>query len=774
MELWTAFWPRTAGCSKVPTFPFSSRFSRVKRGLDYFQDIPLTFFPYLHQEQAFVRLCDPKPRSTIVATGTGSGKTECFLLPILDHCLRHRGEPGIKAILIYPMNALATDQAKRIARTIYDNPHLRGNVTAGLYVGQKENEPQRVMSREGIITNKDTLRLKPPDILLTNYKMLHYLLIRPWDLPLWQNNHPETLRFLVVDELHTFDGAQGTDLACLVRRLKARLGTPDKHLCCVGTSATLGTSEETDALLDYARQVFGESFEKDAVIHETRINAGEFLDKSPITRIALPSLDRAADLDPESHDDYRQYAVAQHALWFETDIQPETFETTGWRTQLADHLKGHLFFQNLLKILGGRIRETKEITDELARVTPGLRNADPEYTGKLLDSLLTLVSMALAERGDGGTAPFLNEYGFNARIGRTLEKTGSSVAHVDPEPMEAMAGRMRTCLRNEIGGLRNLDAHTLKAFLSGFVAHMKDQGAILHEALGEYMEGWGNTFLLKKIPWMPKFGPKTRAPAFLTTARRYRFDQLFNATSNRRTWYEAWLIKCLSPINPFIPFLTRDLYELILKEMVSAGVLAARQQRNETLWGIRPEALRVSEHVVQFRCDRCSHTASVAASEKALWEGAPCLRFNCDGYYREEPLKIDYYAKLYAGGDVNRIFSEEHTGMLTREDREALEKRFQAVDRQPWDPNLLSCTPTLELGIDIGDLSTIILCSIPPAQANYFQRIGSSDTDTAEQRTIFERLLLAQDQLNTPNRPDFHMPLAIGSKGQCILRGDMQ
>ena len=103
--------------------------------------------------------------------------SECFLYPILNHCYQHQGEPGIKAILIYPMNALATDQAGRIARTVFDNPNLKGNVTAGLYVGQKESEPQMVMSREGIITNKDTLRLKPPDILLTNYKMLDYLLI---------------------------------------------------------------------------------------------------------------------------------------------------------------------------------------------------------------------------------------------------------------------------------------------------------------------------------------------------------------------------------------------------------------------------------------------------------------------------------------------------------------------------------------------------------------------------------------------------------------------
>jgi superfamily II helicase len=91
-----------------------------------------------------------------------------------------------------------------------------------------------------VITDRETLRKDPPDILLTNYKMLDYLLIRPKDRLLWAKNTAETLRYVVVDELHTFDGAQGTDLALLLRRLRARLKTPAGHLICAGTSATLG------------------------------------------------------------------------------------------------------------------------------------------------------------------------------------------------------------------------------------------------------------------------------------------------------------------------------------------------------------------------------------------------------------------------------------------------------------------------------------------------------------------------------------------------------
>ena len=89
---------------------------RVADGAEnIFQSIHPMYTPYVHQQKAFSRLTGEDGRSTLVATGTGSGKTECFLYPILEYCYRHRGENGIKALIIYPMNALAADQAKRMA-----------------------------------------------------------------------------------------------------------------------------------------------------------------------------------------------------------------------------------------------------------------------------------------------------------------------------------------------------------------------------------------------------------------------------------------------------------------------------------------------------------------------------------------------------------------------------------------------------------------------------------------------------------------------------------
>lgn len=253
-----------------------------------FPDIPLQFAPYQHQVSVFERLTGAEAKSTLIATGTGSGKTESYLWPILDYCRQHANEPGIKAILIFPMNALATDQARRVAKAITSNTSLAG-VTAGIYADSEPKSATYDVTSESIITSRDAMRKSPPDILLTNYKMLDYLLLRGNDLPLWSANQPKTLRFLVVDELHTFDGAQGADLALLIRRLKHRLKTPEDQLICVGSSATLGTSDEAAVdLVEYAQTIFGEPFVGDAVIRETRETASDALDE--IQLLALPEI----------------------------------------------------------------------------------------------------------------------------------------------------------------------------------------------------------------------------------------------------------------------------------------------------------------------------------------------------------------------------------------------------------------------------------------------------------------------------------------------------
>ena len=153
-------------------------------------EIAPNFPPYHHQLKSFQRLTTKdghKPESTLVTTGTSSGKTECFLYPILDYCYKNQDRKGIKVIILYPMNALATDQAKRLAETIWNDDRIKGKITAGLFIGEGKDKKKfpDTMGENHIIENRNTIIENPPDILLTNFKMLDYALLRNQFHNLW-------------------------------------------------------------------------------------------------------------------------------------------------------------------------------------------------------------------------------------------------------------------------------------------------------------------------------------------------------------------------------------------------------------------------------------------------------------------------------------------------------------------------------------------------------------------------------------------------------------
>ncbi len=371
--------------SKGPYLSINLPFRNSQLSRQFFSHIDMPFVPYSHQAKAYHRLAAAKPESTLIATGTGSGKTECFMYPLLNYCAATKAQ-GVRAIIIYPMNALATDQAKRFAKTISGNAELKNKVSVGLFIGQEEAKTNKVMGPDKVITCKETLRRYPPDILLTNYKMLDLLLMRPADQSLWQHNDPETLRYIAVDELHTFDGAQGTDLSCLLRRLQHKLKTPPGHIACIGTSATVG--DDHVALRDYAAQIFNSPFDTDAVIIEDRLGHQEYLEDVSLSYFNAPAI---SDIPAQTnHDNPERYINQVITAWFGSDTLHidknwDSDKARAQRVALGDALKQHRFFTRLLKTLQGEVVAFDALVQNL------FGNASCTV---LLESFCALVSVA--------------------------------------------------------------------------------------------------------------------------------------------------------------------------------------------------------------------------------------------------------------------------------------------------------------------------------------------------------------------------------------------
>ena len=230
---------------------------------------------YAHQVKAICKAV--KGRNLVVSTGTGSGKTEAFLIPILDYLLREQdagtlSQPGVRALLLYPMNALANDQMKRLRR-ILKNYQV---ITFGRYINIEETPETAAQAKEYFrktygesepdidneLKSREEMHATPPHLLITNYAMLEYLLLRPQATNLFDGETGKHWHFIVLDEAHVYDGANATEIAMLLRRLQDRVAG-DKHgkIKGIATSATLGAGEKDYVqVADFASKLFNKSF----------------------------------------------------------------------------------------------------------------------------------------------------------------------------------------------------------------------------------------------------------------------------------------------------------------------------------------------------------------------------------------------------------------------------------------------------------------------------------------------------------------------------------
>lgn len=264
----------------------SPLFTDLERNKKYPPKLPISRPLYLHQEKAVEKIVSGN--NVVVSTGTGSGKTNCFLIPVINELLieKEKGQlnDGVRAIFIYPMNALANDQIKGLREILMAYPDIRFGVYNGgtenreldaiklyeaMYANEKYPELKKRLPNEEV--SRDRMKERPPHILFTNYAMLEHMLFRPGDDSIFSNSN---FKFVVLDEAHVYAGATGIETAFLMGRLKGRI-TGEKKPQFILTSATLGDGsiESNKRVVEFAERLTGCNYNTDEIITAYRDNS---------------------------------------------------------------------------------------------------------------------------------------------------------------------------------------------------------------------------------------------------------------------------------------------------------------------------------------------------------------------------------------------------------------------------------------------------------------------------------------------------------------------
>jgi len=272
-----------------------------------FQNKGDSFHLYNHQEQAVRTAAQKEPY--ILTTGTGSGKSLTYLIPIIDHILKNNPEPEqVRALIVYPMNALINSQETAITDLLNNLGNEQDKIRFARYTGQEKGD------------RREYLKQHPPHILLTNYVMLELMMSRPAER-IFIENTLANLEFLVLDELHTYTGRRGADVSMLVRRVRQKCGNDD--LLCVGTSATMvegGTRiEQQRAVADVSSKIFGMEVKQENVIEEKLKKSIQF--KNNLEVQVLKN-----ELGRDAPNDYNNFINNPLAAWIEDAFGIENVE----------------------------------------------------------------------------------------------------------------------------------------------------------------------------------------------------------------------------------------------------------------------------------------------------------------------------------------------------------------------------------------------------------------------------------------------------------------
>ncbi|MCP3935641.1 MAG: helicase, partial [Actinomycetia bacterium] len=397
---------------------------------------------------------------------------------------------------------------------------------------------------------------------------------------------------------------------------------------------------------------------------------------------------------------------------------------------LKDEEGGHL----TLETLGAELLHSAETPrDRYGLIPPDLLR-DPSLKSLLTDNPEAEALELLKQRL---TFEAAIEFGLRSRVGRTLELSSAVAAHVHlPERdqigslvVEHIGQNTNPTLFPDPDRLeRNIDT-----YVRGVVERLRLRGAIVHPLLEPYLANDGRLWFVwgGRPHGLPPFTPGQGRPTFATTSSKGDFDSLI-ALSQTPTWWVDWGERVLGVDRRTAQMAADFLVRLMGRD--SPAVVEVKGKSSSS-YGLSPEFVHVYDQPSDsepagVRCTICGNRHAVPHHMVDRWAGATCLRYRCTGSYEPDPQREqNYYRKLYRSGITRRVVTAEHTGILGRADREDLETAFRD-GTAPDAPNVVTATPTLEMGIDIGDLSAVMLTSVPPTPANYIQRVGRAGRST--------------------------------------------
>jgi len=523
---------------------------------------------YLHQQRVFEAI--KRGEHVLVATGTGSGKTEAFLYPIVDELLHQRDlgiGAGLAAVLVYPMNALANDQLDRLRRMLAGT-----GITFGQWVGTTPREPHDVSverfegsSRQAYLealeqraeearrADRAVRPLAPPEeccsekeilqrrprVLITNYRQLEILTTRLPDVKLFAE---APLKWLVFDEAHTYEGAVGAEVACLIRRLRLLAGKRPDEVVCVGTSATLTdpdkeTGDNEGAAKRFAARFFGVAPERINLIGEYYVRRqwpSERYKPAAPPGEGMQRLGRLLEALGEPVDAAALKAVVE-------ELTGRMFEPgDDWRSALFEHLLGNEYVFQTTRVL-----TEPKLLDSAAwqvsqRLGPGRLPEGERATAELLAYLV--LGAAAQRHGESLLRPKVHVF---------VRGLDEMVAALDGTPGEGkLALYMSLAQAKQTHALRRDSAffsvltcptcgqHFLENYYVGLEYQKRAGGGLKGLAAGNAVEADSGR---SNAVWAG--GVEATGTRLLATNRLLEEAEGEEASAKRRKWIRGWFCR---------------------------------------------------------------------------------------------------------------------------------------------------------------------------------------------------------------------------------------